>query len=332
MKLEDMNDKTANWITAIALITVALLVAVGIVILKSQAVDVQIDITNSTPSVSTVKTCLGSTSSTSAAISGCSDIASIVLNAGSTKGVSVVALVTDLNGVDDLDATATGVFFQSGGSASCTADNNDCYRDDAGCYKITPAVDGTNAWFRCDYSLEYFASPAGTFDFDFTVEDIANAQGTSTAYSTDIAELLAGTFPTIDYSTHALGFTSNSSTNEDITHQNNGNVDLDFLVSLAGGDDQVECDVGSLDASAFEWAADLTADPGDGDRDTTLSTSSQALGVEIETRTNDGSAQGPNNPAVSGDDIKYSYWDITIPSSGVGGSCSETLNVSAFAI
>lgn len=285
-----------------------------------------------------MKLCAGATASSNAAISGCSDITSVTLTAGTTTAVSLVAQVTDANGTDDLDAVATNVFYHdtnASGGAGCTADNNDCYTNDAECYQITPVIDSTNAWYRCDMALQYFTddSTDGVEEWaqSFLVEDAADAQGTYTAYTTEVAELVAGTFPDVAFGSVALGFTSTVADNQEVTHQHTGNVDaLDIQVALDNTDTNsaVDCSTGTIPVGNFDFSTDNggSGDVGYGNG-TTLTTSAQDMDIDIAQRTNDGSSQGPNNGYVSGDDQAYSYWNIDVPTSGVLGSCTEALNV-----
>jgi hypothetical protein len=247
--------------------------------------------------------------------------------------------VTDTNGTDDLDAVASSVFYHSvnaGGGAGCTADNNDCYVNDAECYQITPVIDSTNAWYRCDMSLQYFTDDstdgAEVWASSFLVEDAADAQGTDTSYTTEVAELVAGTFPDVAFGSVALGFSSVIADNQNVTHQHTGNVDaLDIAVALDNTDTNsaVDCATGTIPVGNFDFDVDNSGGGGDGDQGdgVTLTTSSQAMGIDIAQRTNDGASQGPTNPFSAGDDQAYSYWNILVPSTGVLGACTEALNV-----
>lgn len=337
--MAQQENHSTHWVLGGALLLIGLFVIVALVMIRSQAQDITASVNNAAPTISggTAKLCPGNTSSDNASISGCTDISSLTLIAGTTTSVSYVVQVADDNGTDDINAAATGVFYHSvnGGSASCTADNNDCYRDDESCFKIEPTIDSTTAWYRCDHTVEYYTDPtpgAENWVHSLEVTDVGTSSDTDTTYTTEIAELVAGTFPTVAYGTVALGFSSATGTNQDVTHDNNGNVILDITVALDDTDTNaaVDCSTGTIPVANFDFNTD---NGGGGDTGfggtgvTALATSAQDLNIDVAQRTNDSSAQGPNNPFVSGDDIAYSYWNISVPSSGVLGSCQEELNV-----
>lgn len=333
--MAQQESNATHWVLGGALLLIGLFVIIALVMIRSQATDITATVNNSAPTVSNVKLCAGATASSNAGISGCSDITSVTLTAGTTTAVSLVAQVTDANGTDDLDTVATNVFYHSDTTSACSADNNDCYTNDAECYQITPVIDSTNAWYRCDMALEYFTDDstdgAEEWDQSFLVEDAADAQGTYTTYTTEVAELVAGTFPDVAFGSVALGFSSVAANNQDVTHQHTGNVDaLDITVALDNTDTNsaVDCSTGTIPVGNFDFDTD-NGGSGDGDQGdgTALTTSAQDLDIDIAQRTNDGSSQGPTNPFNAGDDQAYSYWNILVPSTGVLGSCSETLNV-----
>lgn len=318
----------------------AILLAVGLIVIavvflfRSEAQDITLDITNVAPTISNVKMCLGSTASDNASISGCSSISNVNLTANSTTDLSLFFQASDSNGVDDLGSTATGVYYLSTTTSGCTADNNDCYRDDATCQKITPTIDGTDAWYRCDMAVEYYALHsvgAPVWNAYVGVLDQGSLLTTSDAYLNEITYLVAGTFPTVDFGSLALGYTSTAGDNIQTAHQNLGNTVADIRVSMSNTDtnEEIDCDLGGIPDSNVKFDYDdLNGDVGYASAGVTLE--SQGVGysdlnLDLAVRTNDSSPEGPNNPAQAGDDIEYIYWNITVPTSGVGGTCTEEL-------
>lgn len=339
-KMNKENNAT-HWVLATALLLIGAFVIIALVMIRSEAQDITATINNvaPVPDGASDKICLGSTTGDNASISACSELTSITLTAGTTTSISYFVQVSDTNGIDDVEATGTGVMFDDNTQTSaCTDDNNDCYSDSA-CAKITPAIDATTAWFRCDFSLQYYANPttaAGEWDVSFSVDDNAAATGTLSTYTTEVDELVAGTFPTVAYGTVALGFTSATGDNQEVTHTNNGNVTLDIQVALDDDDTNaaVDCTTGEIDVTNFTFDRDQSGTPGDlgySAATKTLATTAQDIDIDISQRTNDSAVQGPTNPRISygagGDDSAYSYWNINVPASGVLGSCSEELNV-----
>lgn len=320
-------------------------VGAGVIFIRSQATNVTLEVNNSAPTVSGSKLCVGSTASTNAGISACSDIPTVTLTAGSALDVSYVAQVTDSNGTNDLAATATGVLYHdenaSPASESCSADNNDCYRDDAECYKITPEVSSVTAWYRCDFSLEYYTddtADSGDWTSYMIVEDAAEATGTD-GHTFEVAKLVAGTFPDVEYGPISLGFVSGSGDNIEVTHQNEGNVLLDYTIALDDDDanSELDCATGGIGNSLIRF----DTDNGGGDegyaaaaKTITVAPTTIDMEIDISQRTNDSAVQGPTNPRTSfgdgGDDAAYSYWSISVPSTGILGACQEEIDITAF--
>lgn len=316
---------------------IGLFVIIALVMIRSQAQDITANVQNTAPTIAggTAKLCPGATASDNTSISNCTNVSPLTLTAGGTTNVSYVVQVSDDNGIDDVNSTATGVYFDSTvANAACTADNNDCYRQNNACTKITPTINSTTAWFRCNYTVQYYANDSINWNGFLRVEDTTAGFDTDTTYSNTIAKLIAGTFPTVNFGTVALGFTTNSTNNQDVLHANNGNVLLDINTRLddTDADAQVDCTTGGIPDDNFTFDNDeINGDVAFGSAARTLTVASPGgidLDINIASRTDDSSAQGPNNPRVAGDDFAYSYWNIQVPTSGVLGSCSEELLVS----
>ena len=333
--MAQQENNATHWVLGGALLLIGLFVFIALVMIRSQAQDITATINNAAPTISggTAKLCAGTTTGDNASISACSDLASVTLTAGSTLSVSYFVTVSDTNGIDDVDATATGVYYKSTTTSGCTADNNNCYRDDATCAKITPTISSTSAWFRCDYALEYYTDEtvsAGNWVGYLTVADAATASASDSTYTNEVAKLVAGTFPTVAFGSVALGFQSATGDNQDVTHKNNGDIILDIQAALDNTDTNsaVDCSTGTIPVGNFTFDTDQDlGDVGYATATYTLTTTAQDLNIDIAQRTNDTASQGPNNPVVAGDDQMYSYWNISVPSTGVLGSCTEALNV-----
>lgn len=354
------ENNATHWVMGGALILIGLFVVIALVLVRSEAQNVTTTIDNAAPIIvdGTEKFCLG-TLGTGDLANSCSDQASLTLNAGSTLAITAVATVRDTNGRDDLDAaTALGAFYYDSGSETeaCTADNNNCYKQTAGNCTLSnhTGQTSTDTWIICQYTLQYFANEsidAGVWNGFFEVDDVAGstANNSGSEETTEIAKLVASTFPDVAFGSRALGTQSTIGNNVDLSHTNNGNVDVDFQVSLDDDDTDsaIDCATGTIPVGNVEWNYDVAGTPGDlaygsvGNTDLIDENDGGApatIAASICRRTNDTAAQGPTNPRTAteldctvtnqdADDVAYTYWNIEIPASGVLGACSEGLNV-----
>lgn len=273
---------------------------------------------------------------TDSAISSCTNLSTISLSAGSGKALSFFSKARDINTYDDIPTGPfAGVFYNDTssdtGNASCTDDNNDCYQ--LSCSKVVNITSGgnTDAWIRCDFDLEYYADHSTGIPQwvgYIEVHDLslvgANNGG---AYTTEVEKLISGTFPLVDFGTVDAGITTDETNNIAIQHQNNGNVLLDYLVGLDNDDGNfsLDCQTGSLPTSNIRF--DLT--------DVSFAGSSYNLAVEpstVELDINILQRENDAAPLLDDDlgDIQRTYWNVYLPSAGVGGFCDEGLNVTVF--
>lgn len=289
------------------------------------------DVSNEAPQLltGTVKLCdnSGSIANTDVAISGCSDLTSVNLVAGSTLSVSLFATVRDNNGESDIASSGhTAAYYHSTNaspaSESCTGDNNNCYQLSG---SKAVAINSTDAWIRFDFDLEYYTDDsvgaavwtgyAQTQDNSAVTDDNSGSE-----YTNEVASLVSVSFPDVAYGSLTLPFTSTSANNIEINHQNNGNVLADIDVSLDGG--EMTCSgTGSISASSIHF--DITdEDFATLSKTMTATPTTTNINIDVAQRTNDTAAQ-------LGTDIKTSYWGISVIS-GVSGSCSGTLSATVY--
>lgn len=307
----------------------------------SQAQDISASVQNTGPQIvsGSEKICDNSTTiaNSDAAISGCANLSNITPSAGGALSLSFFAKARDNNTNADIPTGPfNGTFYHNTnsdtGNPSCTADNNDCYH--LSCSKVVDIAGGgnTDAWLRCDFSLQYYADhsvgAAQWFGYIEVNDQSLIGANNGSAYSTEVAKLVSATFPVVNFGNRQQGTTTSSSNNLTLTHQNNGNVLIDYLVSMNDDDTNSALDcatTGSLPSSDVRfdindvgYALDsysLPADP-----------STVEMNIDVLQRTDD---TGPVTDDATGD-IQHSYWDVTVPTSGSLGFCFEELNVTVF--
>lgn len=324
------QQSSSHLILAGALLLIGLFVIFALILIRSQADTSQpvasIGIENEGPTIATseIKICSGDVATDT--LSSCTDISgSITLSAGATDSNTIVFITRDGNGTQDLPATAGATFFHSSTTNSCTDDNNDCYGGSGSslitCYYAESVV-ATAARYRCGLSLAYYANQtvdSGSWNTYVTVTDNSGSAGTQNASSEAINKLVAGTFSNIAYSTKSLGYETGDGEEIVVNHYNNGNVVLDF--DLVANSNLGCSALGTMPATAFKFDAEQHTTPF-ASAAYTLSTVST---IEFDTldaavRTNDASTTAH---------LDNSYWSVSVPSSGVAGTCQATITAVA---
>lgn len=231
----------------------------------------------------------------------------IDLSAGSTKAITCNATFSDADGwanVSSVNATLWDVAASAEGNAD---DSNDHYTN-ASC-SIGTNTSESDAPATCTFDLQYYANN-GTWTCKIRAYDAA-ASGTNQT-NTTINTLLALNIPsTINFGTMSLGDTSTNTTENETSVENYGNVLID--VDLSG--DDMSCSSGTIPVGNIKYSdTDNTAYASM----TALTTSATTLNLNVAQRTN-------------GVSTKTTYWKIQIPSTGVGGSCTNTITFTAVA-
>jgi len=263
----------------------------------------------------------------------------VALTAGTTTTVYVNGTGNDNNGCGQIDkATGTGaslgdadskwegvLYRTSIGSQTCTPSNTNCYTittADAdlasGSNLCTDASGGSDlsTQFEFDVPLQFFADATDTgsspdlasTNWTAWVKVTDDWGGTGTASTTtDVSTTNGLTMVTgsITYPSTALGAESSEQT---VTLTNTGNNNtFDPYVSMSA---DWSCTIGSIVKGNTKWSV-LTEGA-----QTSLTTSPAAINLDIAKSTGTGS-----NGSF--------YTKLTIPSTGVGGSCTSTLVVGA---
>jgi len=238
--------------------------------------------------------------------------AAITLTAGATVTVFCNTTLTDTNGYEDLD-NATATLYHSS-SSSGAADDENVHYTNSSC-SIGTNTSTTVAPATCYFTLDYMTTN-GTWTCNVTTND-----GTATASATDTNTVntlaaLDVSESTLNFGTMSLG--ANSTSANTTTIQNLGNIIIDAQVNgstysctTAGtipvGNTRYNVTNGNYDALLKVL--------------TTTATTQSALDLGVR---GVATADGTNS-------TKVDYWGILIPSTGIGGTCTNTLTVAAIA-
>jgi hypothetical protein len=163
--------------------------------------------------------------------------ATISLTPGTTTLVIATTTVTDFNGFADL-THATATFYRTSVGASCTADNNNCYRPSTGtggC--VFSNCSGNSCLLTCSANVFFHADPtdfgtyAGQEWFAFLeAEDASGGYGFNTSPGVELATLRAITVDAqINYGSLEPS-TDTGAVNPTSTVRNLGNVAIDVEV------------------------------------------------------------------------------------------------------
>lgn len=313
----------------------------GRAVLYSHAQYLTADVQNSAPVIvgGSEKLCDNTTpiANTDSAISSCSNLATVTLSAGSATDLSFFARARDVNGNSDIPSGSfTGAFYHdtnsNTGNAGCSADKNDCYQ--LSCSKVVdiPGGSDTDAWIRCDFSIEYFADDStGSAEWlgyveinDQALVGANNASG----YSTEVSKLISATFPAVNFGTRQLSTITDAGNNVEVQHQNNGNVLIDFEVSADDDDTNAALDcttLGSLSVSSVKFDT-FDVDYGSSTFTLTAEPTTNELDINIQQRTDDSTTVLDDATG----DIQRTYWNVSVPAGGLEGFCEEELNVTVF--
>lgn len=244
---------------------------------------------------------------------------SLIPNPGSIKRVFVYGNVMDPDGDQDI-ASVYVSFFRTGiTSASCDtpeeSDPNHCY---TGMCTITAGDPNTIARYDCEIDLQYYADAtlgSGVYATDnwsvlITVSDQATARGDNAGFLTtsEVAELNAVSIqPTISWGNLDLGTITTAQSNAAMTVTQYGNSVSDLVLSGTG----LTCASGTIDVSRVQYI--LT----DVDGGTALTaTPVELTDFNLALRT-DGTV------------TKDVFWNLSVPETGVGGSCQGSITVTS---
>jgi len=237
--------------------------------------------------------------------------AGITLAAGSTVIVTANVTVTDTNGGGNV-ASATGTLYHST-STSGESDDENIHLTNSSC--VLSGVSGNDVIATCAFTMNYMALN-GTWTVNMTATDLTgeSVSGTDTNTVNDLAALDV-TNTVIEFGSMALGANSSSPTTMIVRSQ--GNIQIDAIYSGTN----YTCTSGTIPATNTKYGL------------TSVAYDSLTTGLTESPATQTGFDLGVRGVATANgaDSEKNEYWGILIPTSGVSGTCSNTLTVTAVA-
>lgn len=289
------------------------------------AQEIQADDASSSASVTNALPSAGSVSVDSGA-------GSVTLLENTTQTVTATFTVSDNNGCEDIDshgANDTIAVFHRTNVASgsgCSADDDDCYA--MSCSKANCTGGGADLIydFTCTAAVQFHADPTDAGSANEATEwtataiprDNAGTDGTTATDTIEIATLTAlNVTSSIAYGSLALNADTGSA-DQTTTVTNTGNEQIDIQLDGYGASDgdgySMACTVGTIaigqerydTATSTAWSSKTQLT----DTATTLSS------FNLAKKTN-------------GASTKDVYWGFGLPATGVGGSCSGTVQFTA---
>lgn len=246
-----------------------------------------------------------------------------------TRTIYVQGTVTDNNGCNDIDTVTNwdmDVYRTDVASgAGCTTDNNDCYKN-IGTGNLTIAgctgVGDLNATYEWTAAIQYYADATDTGAVNAATNWTVGV--TAGDESAGVSSVATDTFEfnslyafdittTVPYGTLALGA---DSAQKIITFTQTGNRDLDADQTASGA---MVCDgSGSQNIAVAQAHISLTNGFTYGTGDAGLATGPVNFNLTLGRRTNDGAVL-----------TKDSYLILRVPTTGLRGTCTNTVTFTA---
>jgi hypothetical protein len=239
--------------------------------------------------------------------------AAITLTAGSTVVVTASVTVTDTNGGANV-ANATGKLYHSTSTSAGTDDEN-IHLTNSTCTLGTPS--GNDVVATCKFTMNFMAL-GGTWTANITATDLGNA--VVSAQDGNTVNDLAGldvTDTVIEFGGMALGTNTTSPVNMTVRSQGNVQIDAQFK------GDAYTCTAGTI--AVGNTAYGLAG----ANYDELSAVTNLTVGDVTQTGFNLGVRGVATADTVNSD--KGELWGILIPTSGISGTCTNTLTVTAIA-
>lgn len=307
-----------HYLIAVLLGVAGLFILLIFVSLRSQADDSSSSATvsNQAPSIDTV---------TVNSLSSGAGLTTFTLTENTTTTLYVYGTFTDNNGCSEVSGSGSAVVTPAisiiGQTCSASTDNNEktCYlmggnpatrwyADNCTLSNCSGGTDVSGS-FLCSFNVWHFASSTNNYSADWVASvnasdgSLTSSQNSATTF--DINSLTAiNVTANIDYGSLALGATSTVKT---ITITNTGN-DLTTDVTLYGT--AMNCTVGTIAVGQQAYTSSTSASPA-----TALSTASTSVGLSMRKQTVSTTAVTSNT-----------RWMLTLPSSGLSGTCTGTIS------
>lgn len=227
------------------------------------------------------------------------------------------ATVTDTNGYSDVSTVSAKLWDPASTTEGAGNDYNNHFTNST-C--TLSGGSGTTVNAACSFNVHYSAN-AAEWTCKLTATDAGALTGTASATDVTVNQLkaLSTVSASLAFSELALGATSSSDKNINVT--NTGNVLIDVSVdgygAIDGDGKSMTCTIGTITLANVKY--NLTADQ-DYTANMTALTDSAVTLTDFNL-----AAESTDNTASA----ELIYWKLKIPTTGVGGSCSGNVVVTA---
>ncbi|MBI4147723.1 hypothetical protein HY490_00360 [Candidatus Woesearchaeota archaeon] len=277
-------------------------------------------------------------SSTSASVTNAAPVASSpVLNGGSditltsntTKSILTTITITDNNGCEDISSVAGKLFRTTVTDGAGAADNNRTHYTSTCVANNDCTAGGSDLTktFNCTFVMTWYAdaTDAGSanastnWTFTATPSD-ASVSGTNASAVQEVNTLTSMSLETtsIAYGTLALGGDTGA-TNQNITIANHGNENLDVSLtgygSSSGDNKSMSCTIGKVEINKLQYNSSSFTYGTSG-----VGLSNVTTELDLDVAQGSDSTVRPSKPV---------YFGFGLPSTGVGGSCTGTVVITA---
>lgn len=235
----------------------------------------------------------------------------ITLSAGTTKQVWCNATVTDADG-DFQQVNST--LWDSAATTETAANDGSNHYTNGNC---TLSGSGTSRNANCSFSVQFYANPA-EWTCKIYANDTAGNVGSNSTADVTVNQLKAiSVTSSITFPEQALGSTTTNANEQTTIVTNAGNVLVDVSVYGYGASESdgyaMTCTVGTITIGNLRYNTTAAQD---------FSTNMTSLTSSAVTLTDFDLAKGASS-------TKNIYWKLQTPSTGVGGTCSGNIIVSA---
>jgi hypothetical protein len=233
------------------------------------------------------------------------DPSPIGLTAGSSKDITCTATITDTDNWNNI-TTVNATIWDSVASTEGASDDDNEHYTDVSC-DLGTNTSATERPVTCSFSLHYHANPS-TWTCKIRSYNSTN-DAASNSNDATVNQLVALDVVEASINFGNMDLDETSSSDVSATVQNIGNIRID--VKLSG--DSFACSSGTLSPETVRYSATSG---------NSYSSMTELTGTAITLDLN--IAKSTGSPST-----KDTYWKISIPNSGVGGSCSNTITFTA---
>jgi hypothetical protein len=298
------------------LLAVFFLVAT-VLFVPTQAIDVDVSVSNTAPTF--VSDPIFSTTQFGDELYAQDEVYN--LRFGEDSLVYVHGMIQDQNGQSDIDYV-NAYLYRSDLDNTCVEDGNKCYYV-LGC-TLSNNANQLRINYICPFSLKYWMDATDTMaggsygDYSWQLEVVAvddyALSATNTGRVLEVYSSVALDIPSaIDFGSMNIGeFTTYQENVEQVLTQQ-GNVEQNVTVVSPSG--EFPCESGEIPIENLKWS--LREIGWDHNETTSLTTMIADTDIRVAKQTDETTAP-----------TKILYWNLNVPS-GVGGSCTATINILA---